>query len=154
MLNARLLEAAEAFASLDPDHSGDPDELRVKWYYDQADDTFQLELASSHEENTSCSCHPYYTTVHHYSSHTIPASEIAPPLDLIDVDGVSLIEGDLFQPHSMPCYAARKAAIEAAREAKQKADAEANLRAREREEKLLRERKEQEFERLKRELGK
>jgi hypothetical protein len=147
MINARIQRTAIAFANIDPDHgSSDEDDLRIKWSYDEDTNEIDLEISSSYETNTSCSCHPEYRTQNHTSYHNIPADELT--VESTDVDW------DDFEPWNIPSIVAYRAKIterldaeKKAREAAAAAKAAQTLAAQKAAE-------EREFERLRAKLGK
>lgn len=81
-LQERLQIAAQAISANDPSHSGAyGEEPRFAWSYDADDHSIDLDVITQYEENTSCSCHPEYSTRENQTFHNIPADELAPTMD-------------------------------------------------------------------------
>lgn len=91
------------------------------WGYEEDEDaleqsTIVLEVYTSYEVNTSCSCHPEYDTREYETRHSIPYAELAGGLDLSALDTY----GDYFVPSSMPYIAVLAKKISDAQEAAKK----------------------------------
>lgn len=66
-------------SDLTPEHNGE--EPRITWLFDSETHTIDLDLFTTYEENSSCSCHPEWQTHTHSTFHSIPADEL-----LINID--------------------------------------------------------------------
>ena len=66
-------------SDLTPEHSGE--EPRITWLFDSEAHTIDIDLFTTYEENSSCSCHPEWQTLTHSTLHSIPADELLIGID-------------------------------------------------------------------------